>query len=62
VLSDKLEEMMGLSIHYYAMIDFAGFEKVIDTLGGIIIDVPSTLHDVTYPNGNGGYMTVHIDS
>lgn len=62
VLSDKLEEIMGLEIPYYAMIDFAGFEKVIDTLGGITIDVPHTIHDTTYPNGNGGYMTLHIDS
>lgn len=62
VLSDKLEEMMGLTIPYYAMIDFAGFEKVVDTLGWITVDVPSTIHDVTYPNGNGWYMTVHIDS
>lgn len=62
VLSSKLEEIMWLTIPYYAMIDFAGFEKVIDTLGGITIDVPSTIHDVTYPNGNGWYMTLHIDS
>lgn len=62
VLSDKLEEIMGLTIPYYAMIDFAGFEKVIDTLGGIHVDVPSTLHDVAFPNEKGWYMTIHIDS
>lgn len=53
---------MGLKIPYYAMIDFQGLESVVDTLGGITVNVPSTLHDVTYPNGQGGYMTVHIDS
>lgn len=62
VLSEKLEEIMWLTIPYYAMIDFAWFEKVIDTLGGITVNVPSVLHDVTYPNGNGGYMTVHFDT
>lgn len=61
-LMDKLEEIMGVRIQYYAMVDFNGFEKVIDTIGGITVDVPETIHDVTYPNGNGGYMTVHIDS
>ncbi len=62
ILSDKLEEIMGLKISYYAMIDFDGFENLIDTLWWITIDVPETLHDVTYPNGNGWYMTVHFDS
>ncbi len=62
VLMDKLEEIMGLKISYYAMVDFNGFKNVIDTLGGIEINVPNTIHDTTYPNNNGGYMTVHIDS
>ncbi len=62
VLADKLEEIMGLTIPYYAMIDFAGFEQVIDTLWGITVNVPNTLHDIAYPDGKGGYMTVHIDS
>ncbi len=43
---------MGVKISYYAMVDFNGFEKVIDTLGGITINVPETIHDVTYPDGN----------
>ena len=51
MLADKLEEIMGLPISYYAMIDFNGFKNVIDTLGGIEINVPKTVHDVTYPNG-----------
>ena len=50
-MSDKLEEIMGLKIPYYAMIDFDGFKNVIDTLGGITVDVSETIHDVTYPNG-----------
>lgn len=32
-------ETMGIPIHYYAMIDFAGFRKAIDTVGGIDINV-----------------------
>lgn len=62
VLWQKLEEIMGLDIPYYMMVDFWGFEKVIDTLWGITIDVPKTIHDVTYPNGKWWYMTVHFDT
>ncbi|MCA9347895.1 LCP family protein [Candidatus Saccharibacteria bacterium] len=32
-------DRMGVPIHYYAMIDFAGFKKAIDTVGGIDVDV-----------------------
>lgn len=62
VLADKLEEIMWLKIPYYAMIDFEGFKNVIDTLWGITIDISQKIHDVTYPNGHGGYMTVHFDT
>jgi len=62
VLSEKLEEIMWLKVPYYAMIDFEWFKNVIDTLGGVTIDVPEKIHDVTYPNGNGWYMTVHFDT
>lgn len=32
-------ETMGIPVHYYGMIDFAGFRKAIDTVGGIEINV-----------------------
>ena len=30
---------MGIPIHYYVMVDFNGFKKAIDTVGGIDINV-----------------------
>lgn len=62
ILGDKLEEMMGLKINYYALIDFGWFKEVIDTLWGITIDVPEVIHDVTYPNGKWWYMTAHFNT
>ena len=62
MLSDKLEEIMGLDIPYYAMIDFDGFVNVIDTLGGITIDVPEAFTDYTYPKNEMQVMTVHFDT
>lgn len=32
---------LGLEIHYYAMVDLAGFEGIVDALGGVQIDVQS---------------------
>src|SRR5690606_23880622 len=38
-LKGVVSETMGVPIHYYAMVDFAGFRKAIDTVGGIDINV-----------------------
>ncbi len=51
---------LGIPIHYYVRINFEGFEKLIDAIGGITIDVKEAIHDEKYPDGNYGYMTVDI--
>ena len=39
----------GVPIDYYARIDFRGFEKAIDTLGGVTVNVEKPIYDETYP-------------
>jgi LCP family protein required for cell wall assembly len=51
---------LGIPIHYYVRINFEGFEKLVDAIGGISIDVKEAIHDEEYPDGNYGYMTVDI--
>nr|AKQ04347.1 cell envelope-related transcriptional attenuator [uncultured Microgenomates bacterium Rifle_16ft_4_minimus_5036] len=43
------EKVTGLPIHKYAAVDFRGFEKVIDILGGVDVGVPETFDDYFYP-------------
>ena len=38
-----VEEFLGVPINFYATIDFSAFEKFIDTIGGIEIDVPEEI-------------------
>ncbi|WP_237389661.1 LCP family protein [Bacillus sp. USDA818B3_A] len=42
LLRETIKENFGLGIHYYAIIDFKGFEKVVDLLvpDGIKVDIP----------------------
>ena len=42
LLRETIKENFGLDIHYYATIDFQGFEKAVDLLApnGIEVDVP----------------------
>lgn len=46
-VEEEVEEVTGVNIHYYGMIDFAGFEKAVNTVGGVTINVPEELRDST---------------
>lgn len=39
----------GLPINYFVAVDFGGFSKIIDDLGGITVDNPTILDDPFYP-------------
>ena len=51
-----VSNVIGVPIHYYVMLDFAGFKQAIDAVGGIDINVPTAINDPSYPCDNGkGY-------
>jgi LCP family protein required for cell wall assembly len=39
-----VEEFLGVPIQYYAQIDFSAFAKFIDEMGGVTINIPTTVH------------------
>jgi LCP family protein required for cell wall assembly len=48
-----IENDYGISIDRYAWVGLSGFAKVIDTLGGVDIDVTHPVVDDTYPDDTG---------
>ncbi len=44
-----VQTVTGLDVDYFISIDFSGFEKAIDTLEGINVNVPVTFDDYFYP-------------
>lgn len=44
-----VEEIVGQPVHYGIVIDFLGFKKLIDALGGIEVDVERSFTDERYP-------------
>lgn len=58
----KLTDITNIPLHYYAFIDFDWFEKFIDSLWGIEIDVPEPIYDNQYPWPNHSYTIFSIDS
>ncbi|MEZ4180093.1 MAG: LCP family protein [Candidatus Doudnabacteria bacterium] len=53
---DVVEEISGLQIPYFAVIDFDGFEKTIDLLGGVEVSIDNTFTDYSFPNNSNGYI------
>lgn len=56
-----VSELLGLPIHYYALVTLDGFVGVVDALGGVTIEVPVTIIDETYPHEDGTIEHVVID-
>lgn len=50
------EHLLDVKIPYYAVVDFQGFEKVIDELEGITVNVPVTFTDAQFPDEKQGYL------
>lgn len=55
-IRDVVSNMSGLKIPYFAVLDFSGFEKTIDLLGGIDVNIDRTFTDYTYPDNKLGYL------
>ncbi|MBP9691483.1 LCP family protein, partial [Candidatus Woesebacteria bacterium] len=49
ILKKAVEDITGLKIDSFAAIDFEGFVKAIDTLGGIDVNVEKSFTDYEYP-------------
>ena len=60
LIKKSVASITGLPIHYFVTIDFDGFEKVIDTLGGIHIEVFRDIYDTRYPGPNYSYETFEL--
>lgn len=44
-IEESVTEVLGIPVHYYAMVDFVAFQKSIDIVGGLDIQVKEPLYD-----------------
>ena len=51
---------LGVPVHYYVRANFTGFEKLVDAVGGLTINVEKAIHDEEFPDGNYGTMVIDI--
>jgi LCP family protein required for cell wall assembly len=60
LLRDTLKSNFQINVPYYAEVDFRGFEKIIDTFGGVNVDPPYPIVDDEYPTETYGYTSVYF--
>lgn len=55
-----VSDLLNIPIHYYARVDFQGFEEIIDKVNGVNVSVENTFADASYPTNNYGYQTIRF--
>lgn len=64
-LEKSVEEITNIEIQYYVMVNFEAFVEIVDTVGGITINVENSFMDNCYPSEQGtagSYYAKCIDS
>ncbi|ACL26084.1 LCP family protein [Chloroflexus aggregans] len=57
-----VSKLLGIPVDYFILINFDGFKKIIDIIGGIEIDVPRPIYDPAYPTEDYGTIEVSFDT
>ena len=55
-----LGELYDLDIRYFVMVNFEGFRKVVDTIGGVQVNVQMPVYESTYPTTDGALTRLYI--
>jgi len=55
-----VEQNFGLKVDYFGRVDFHGFEQIVDTVGGIVVDVERPIKDDEYPTDDYGVERLYV--
>jgi LCP family protein required for cell wall assembly len=58
---DTVESTFGVRIDGYVLVDFSGFEEIVDALGGIEVEVPYVIVDNEYPTEDYGTEEIRFE-
>lgn len=53
-------DMLGIPIHSYTLINFEAFNRIIDGVGGVIVDAKRPVRDESYPTADFGVERIDI--
>ncbi len=55
-----VEDLLGIRLNAYALVDFDAFTKIVDTVGGVVVDVKRPVRDESYPTPDYGVERLDI--
>jgi LCP family protein required for cell wall assembly len=58
--AETVEQFLGVKVDFTAQVDFRGFEALVDSVGGVVVDVPTPLLDAEYPTEDYGVERIYI--
>ena len=59
-LREMLGNFYGMTINYSLMVNFTGFQEIVDALDGVRITARNPVTDDSYPLGGGKYARIHV--
>ena len=59
-IENTAENILGQRINYYIVLNFDGFQKIIDSIGGVNITSERDIFDTSYPGPNFSYETFEL--
>ncbi|HLZ48238.1 MAG TPA: LCP family protein [Candidatus Limnocylindria bacterium] len=55
-----IEDLLGIKINSYVLINFEAFTKIVDSVGGVLVDVKRPIRDEAYPTADFGVERLNI--
>jgi LCP family protein required for cell wall assembly len=55
-----VEDLLGIRLNAYALVDFDAFTKIVDSVGGVVIDVKRPVRDESYPTPDYGVERLDV--
>ena len=55
-----IEDLLGIKINSYLLINFEAFTKIVDSVGGVMVDVKRPIRDESYPTADFGVERLDI--
>ncbi|HEV8468432.1 MAG TPA: LCP family protein [Candidatus Limnocylindria bacterium] len=55
-----VDDLLGIRLNAYAIVDFDAFTKIVDSVGGVVVDVRRPVHDEAYPTADYGIERLDI--
>lgn len=59
-LREMLGNFYGMTIDYSLMVNFTGFQEIVDALDGVRVTARNPVTDGSYPIGGGKYARIHV--